>query len=94
VVFAKKRNNARQFTPPIMLALCAEWNLPKRIYLMRKVVLFSKAKKWWHESPDVDLLNAQITDIEKDDWSIVSVSANTNFLGFISSYTILIELLD
>lgn len=39
---------------------------------MRKVVLFSKAKKWWHESPDVDLLNAQITEIEKDDWSIVS----------------------
>jgi hypothetical protein len=40
------------------------------------------------------LLNAQITEIEKDGWSIVSVSANTNFLGFISSYTILIELLD
>jgi hypothetical protein len=47
---------------------------------MIKVVMFSKAKKWWHESPDVNLLNAQISEIEKDGWFIVSVSANTNFL--------------
>lgn len=58
---------------------------------MRKVVLFSKTKKWWHESPNLDSLNAKITEMEKDGWAIVSISANTNFLGFISSYTILVE---
>lgn len=59
---------------------------------MTKVVLFSKTKKWWHESPDIDLLNAQITEMEKDGWLVISISANTNFLGFISSYTLLVEL--
>ncbi|MAD17534.1 MAG: hypothetical protein CL579_15920 [Alteromonadaceae bacterium] len=59
---------------------------------MRKVVLFSKTKKWWHESPDIDLLNTQITEMEKDGWLVISISANTNFLGFISSYTLLVEL--
>lgn len=59
---------------------------------MRKVVVFEKSKKWWHESPDLDLLNNQIADIEQDGWSVISVSANTNLFGIISSYTILIEL--
>lgn len=61
---------------------------------MRKVVIFDKAKKWWHESPDLDLLNEQIAEIEKDGWMIVSVSANTNLIGNISSYTIPIELIE
>lgn len=61
---------------------------------MRKVVIFEKSKKWWHESPDLDLLNEQIANIEKDGWVIVSVSANTNLFGTISSYTILIELIE
>ena len=73
------------------MPLYAQWNFPTRINRMRKVVLFSKAKKWWHESPDLDLLNAQITEMEKDGWAIISISANTNFLGFISSYIILVE---
>lgn len=58
---------------------------------MRKVVMFSKTKKWWHESPDLALLNTQISEMEKEGWTIVSISANTNFLGFVASYTILIE---
>jgi hypothetical protein len=33
---------------------------------MRKVVMFLRHKKCRHESPDVDLLNAQITEIEND----------------------------
>ncbi|GAA0859832.1 hypothetical protein [Aliiglaciecola litoralis] len=61
---------------------------------MRKVVVFNKSKKWWHESPDIQLLNNQIADIESDGWSVVSVSANTNLFGIISSYTILIELIE
>ncbi len=59
---------------------------------MRKVVIFEKAKKWWHETPDLELLNNQIADIEQDGWSIISVASNTNLFGIISSYTILIEL--
>jgi hypothetical protein len=61
---------------------------------MRKVVIFERTKKWWHESPDVELLNQQIAEIESDGWSVISVSANTNLFGLISSYTILIELID
>ncbi|WP_299946887.1 hypothetical protein [uncultured Microbulbifer sp.] len=61
---------------------------------MRKVVIFDKAKKWWHESPDLDLLNAQIAEIENDNWAVVSVTANTNLFGMISSFTILIESAD
>lgn len=33
---------------------------------MRKVVMFSKTKKWWHESPDLALLNTQISEMEQE----------------------------
>lgn len=58
---------------------------------MRKVVVFEKTKKWWHESPDLELLNGRIAEIENDGWNVISVSANTNFFGIIASFTILIE---
>ena len=45
---------------------------------MRKVVIFNKTKKWWHETPDVDLLNVKLSEIENDNWNIISVTANTN----------------
>ncbi|MBA6265593.1 hypothetical protein [Colwellia sp. Bg11-12] len=58
---------------------------------MRKVVIFNKTKKWWHETPDLDLLNSQIAEIESDNWKVISVAANTNLFGIIASFTILIE---
>ena len=58
---------------------------------MRKVVIFKRAKKWWHESPDVDLLNVQIEEIERDGWNVISVTSNANLFGVITSFTILIE---
>lgn len=61
---------------------------------MKKVVIFSKKKNFWSVQPDVDLLNQQIQDAEKDGWNVVSVTANTSFLGAIASFTILIELSD
>lgn len=61
---------------------------------MKKVVIFSKKKNFWSVQPDVDLLNQQIQDAEKDGWNVVSVTANTIFLGAIASFTILIELSD
>lgn len=58
---------------------------------MRKVVIFNKTKKWWHETPDVDLLNVKLSEIENDNWNIISVTANTNLFGIVCSFTILIE---
>ena len=58
---------------------------------MRKVVIFKRAKKWWHESPDVDLLNVQREEIERDGWNVISVTSNANLFGVITSFTILIE---
>ena len=58
---------------------------------MRKVVIFKRAKKWWHESPDVDLLNVQIEEIEREGWNVISVTSNANLFGVITSFTILIE---
>jgi hypothetical protein len=61
---------------------------------MRKVVNFSKKKSIWSGEPDLDLLNTQIQEIENDGWHIVSVTANSQFLFGIMSYTILIESID
>ncbi|WP_462151070.1 hypothetical protein [Pseudoalteromonas xiamenensis] len=58
---------------------------------MRRVVIFSNKKSILSTEPDIERLNKQIEDIEKDGWTVLSVSANTDFLGGISSYTILIE---
>ena len=46
---------------------------------MKKVVIFSKKKNFWSVQPDVDLLNQQIQDAEKDGWNVVAVTANTSF---------------
>jgi hypothetical protein len=58
---------------------------------MKKVVIFNKKKSFWSDGPDLDLLNAQIQEMESDGWELVSVAANTNLMGGISSFTILIE---
>ena len=58
---------------------------------MRKIVNFSKQKKWFLTTPDLDLLNRQIAEIEEDGWSIISVQSNCNFAGVVTSYTLLIE---
>ena len=39
---------------------------------MRKVVIFSKTKSFWSNDPDLDLLNAQIQEMESDGWELVS----------------------
>jgi hypothetical protein len=59
---------------------------------MRKVVHFDKPDSAWVWKPDLNLLNAQIESIENDGWRVLSVTANTNLLGMVMSYTILIEL--
>ncbi len=58
---------------------------------MRKVVIFDKKTHWLLGAVDIELLNTQIQEIESDGWKIISVTANTAFLGAIMSFTILIE---
>lgn len=58
---------------------------------MKKVVIFDKTSKWWHETPNVELLNKQITEIEKDGWRVISINSNTNLFGTITSFTLLLE---
>jgi hypothetical protein len=58
---------------------------------MKKVIVYSKPVNFWYRVPDVEHLNKEIAEIENDGWSIVSVSANTNFFGVIVSYTVLVE---
>ena len=61
---------------------------------MRKIVVFNKVKHWLFGSVDLDLLNAQITEMERDGWNLVSVTANTHLLGGITSFNLLVESID
>ncbi|TDF38192.1 hypothetical protein EYS14_10870 [Alteromonadaceae bacterium M269] len=61
---------------------------------MRKVVVFFKPKSWWNRDPDIDYLNSEIAKVEKEGWSIVSASSNTNIFGLITSFTVLVEYLE
>jgi len=58
---------------------------------MRKIVTVSKKKHWFASEPDLELLNQQIEEMEKDGWKVLSVATNCHFLGGISSYSLLIE---
>jgi hypothetical protein len=58
---------------------------------MRKVVIFNRIKKGWLGELDINLLNNQIAEIEKDGWKLISVTANTGIFGAIGSFTLLIE---
>ncbi|MDP4487633.1 MULTISPECIES: hypothetical protein [Pseudoalteromonas] len=58
---------------------------------MRRVVIFNKKKHFFWPRPDVNSLNQEIEQIEQDGWKVLSVTANCDFLGYISSFTILIE---
>jgi hypothetical protein len=61
---------------------------------MRKVVVFEKVKHWLLSGVDLELLNEQITEMEKDGWNLVSVTANTHLFGGICSFNLLIESVD
>ncbi len=58
---------------------------------MRKVVNVSKKKHWYSAEPDLELLNQQIEEIEKDGWNVISIVTNCNLFGAISSYSLLLE---
>ena len=58
---------------------------------MRKIVNVSKKKSWFSAEPDLELLNQQIEDIEKEGWKVISIATNCNLFGAISSYSLLLE---
>jgi hypothetical protein len=58
---------------------------------MRKIVNVSKKKSWFSAEPDLELLNQQIEDIEKEGWKVISIATNYNLFGAISSYSLLLE---
>ena len=53
--------------------------------------MFNKVKHWLFGGVDLDLLNTQITEMEKDGWSLVSISTNTNLFGWVTSFNLLVE---
>jgi len=57
---------------------------------LRRVLEF-KERRFWIGDVNLALLNEQIQDIEKDGWRVVSVTPSSDFLGRVSSYTLLIE---
>ena len=57
---------------------------------MRKVLEFKK-RRLWIGDVNLDLLNEQILDIEKDGWRVISITPSSDFFGRVSSYTLLIE---
>ncbi len=58
---------------------------------MRKVIILNETKRWWHEGPTEELLNNRLVELQKENWRIISVQANTNLFGMIASFTILVE---
>jgi hypothetical protein len=58
---------------------------------MRRVVEFRKRKYGGFGDVDLEALNAQIVEISKEGWEVISITPNTWFTGFVVSYCLLIE---
>ena len=58
---------------------------------MRRVVEFRKRKYGGFGDVDLEALNAQIAEISKEGWEVISITPNTWFTGFVVSYCLLIE---
>jgi hypothetical protein len=43
---------------------------------------------------DINVLNEKISALNKDGWVIKSIIPNSTFIGIVTSYTLLIELID
>ncbi len=58
---------------------------------MRFVVEFKNRKLWGFGEVDVEQLNKELANIQKDGIAILSVTPVFSFLGAIHSYSILLE---
>ena len=58
---------------------------------MQKVIEF-KNRNFWSSQIDTDQLNQKIAILNKDGWSVKSITTNSTFFGAVSSYSLLLEL--
>lgn len=59
---------------------------------MEQVVIeFKKQKSFWFRELDVSKLNDRIFELKKDGWEVKSISPNSNFLGVVKSYSLLLQ---
>ena len=58
---------------------------------MQRIVEF-KRTSFWSGHIDIDKLNEKMAAFNKDGWRVVTILSNTNFLGIVRSYTLLLEL--
>ncbi|WP_372871376.1 hypothetical protein [Shewanella sp.] len=50
-----------------------------------------KRQSFWGNEADHEALNAKIASLNQEGWRVISMTSNTNFLGMVRSYTLLIE---
>jgi len=60
---------------------------------MQKIIVFKK-HDFWTNQPNIDVLNEKIANLNSGGWKVVSIATNSNFLGIINSYSILIEMVE
>ena len=60
---------------------------------MQKVIEFKK-HNFWSNQIDLEKLNEKIAELNKDGWTVKSITSSHAFLGRIMSYTLLVEQTD
>ena len=60
---------------------------------MQRVIEFKK-KNFWSSQIDIHALNEKISALNKDGWVVKSITPNSTFIGIVSSYTLLVELIE
>lgn len=57
---------------------------------MQKVIVFRKMS-FWTSQPDMSELNQKIQSLNNDGWKVQSIVPNVTMVGFIRSFTLLLE---
>lgn len=58
---------------------------------LQRVIEFRK-RNFWSSQIDVDTLNEKIAELNKDGWTVKSITLSNAFFGAVISYTLLVEL--
>ena len=76
-------------------SLCAAKLLCRFLYkdekLEQLVLEFKKHKRFWYPEVDVSKLNDRIFELKNEGWIVVSIIPNSNWLGVVKSYSILLQ---
>ncbi|MBE8168522.1 MAG: hypothetical protein HAW66_09180 [Shewanella sp.] len=57
---------------------------------MQKIIEYRK-RNFWSSQLDLESLNKQIFELNKDGWFVKAITPNTAFIGVVTSYTLLLE---